>query len=212
MRILTLTAALTLALAGASHHAQAAEAYDDTWYRANFWSGEYPGGFSVAKTTTVALRPTLDPAAEKTISCELPQGATYQPWNNARVEEQGLAFASFTKIATYKLTQPYETTFYRHDDASEVKVSLKAGDTFRYLVYFGEGAFLMEYDGVQYDGDQDLFEHSEQEGDTNGYEEWLRINCPNNQWGWLFMGDIVLDEGSFVSPNITEYGTSKDLE
>jgi hypothetical protein len=70
----------------------------------------------------------------------------------------------------------------------------------------------MEYDSVEYDGNQDLFEVSEQMGDTNGYEEWLRINCPNNQWGWLFMGDISLDEGNFVSPNITEFGTSKDLE
>jgi hypothetical protein len=212
MRTLTLLAAFALAFASVPALAQSVEAYDDTWYRADFWSGEYPDGFSVVKSTTVQLRPALDPKAEKSISCELPQGATYQPWNHDRVEAQGLSFASFTRIATYKLTKPYETSFYRHDDASEVKVSLKVGDTFRYLVYFGEGAFLMEYEGVQYDGDQDLFEHAEQEGDTNGYEEWLRINCPNNQWGWLFMGDIVLDQGNFVSPNITEYGMSKDLE
>ena len=79
-------------------------------------------------------------------------------------------------------------------------------------VYFGEGAFLMEYNGVQYDGDQDLFDHAEQEGDANGYEEWLRINCSNNQWGWLYMSEITLDDGTFVGPNITEYGTAKDLE
>ena len=90
--------------------------------------------------------------------------------------------------------------------------TLKPGETWRYLVYFGEGAFLMEYDGVEYDGDQDLFEHAEQEGDSNGYEEWLRINCSNNQWGWLFMGDITLDDGTFISPNITGYGVSEDLK
>jgi hypothetical protein len=70
----------------------------------------------------------------------------------------------------------------------------------------------MEYDGVEYDGDQDLFEHAEQVGDSNGYEEWLRINCPNNQWGWLFMGDITLDDGTFVSPNIISHGMSEDLK
>ena len=202
--------AASLALPAAPAFAQSQ--YDDTWYRAPYWSGEYPGGFSVVKTATVQLRPTLDAAAEKSISCELPQGATYQLWNHKRVEEQGLGFTSFTKIAEYKMTEPFETSLYRHDDASEVKVSLQEGETWRYLVYFAEGAFLMEYDGVEYDGNQDLFEHSEQAGDTNGYEEWLRINCPNNQWGWLFMGDITLDNGTFISPNITEYGTAEDLK
>jgi hypothetical protein len=203
-----LAASLTLLTAPAFAQSQ----YDESWYRAPFWSGEYPGGFSVVKTTTVQLRPALDPKTEKTVACELPQGATYQLWNQPRVEEQGLFFVSYSKIAEYKITKPYETTFYRHLDGTEVKVSLKEGDTFRYLVYFGEGAFLMEYDGVEYDSDQDLFEHAEQEGDTNGYEEWLRINCSNNQWGWLFMGDITLDDGTFVSPNITEYGMAEDLK
>lgn len=211
MRILLL-AAVALALMAAPAFAQSVESYDEGWYRAPFWSGEYPGGFSVAKTTTVQLRPTLDPKAEKSIACELPQGATYQLWNYERVLEQGLNFTSFTRIADYKMTKPFEATLYRHDDASEATVSLKEGETWQYLVYLAEGAFLMRYDGVEYDGNQDLFEYSEQVGDTNGYEEWLRINCPNNQWGWLFMGDISLDDGAFLSPNITEFGTSKDLE
>ncbi len=209
-RFLLVIAAVTLGLTAAPALAQSA--YDDSWYRSNFWSGEYPDGFSMVKTTTVQLRPTLDPKADKTVACELPQGATYQTWNQARVEEQGLNFTSFTKIADYKITKPYETTFYKHLDGTEQKVSLKEGDTFRYLAYFGEGAFLMEYDGVEYEGDQDLFEHAEQEGDSNGYEEWLRINCSNNQWGWLFMGDITLDDGTFIAPNITSYGMSEDLK
>ncbi len=213
MRKLVLAAVVAqFVLAAVPALAQSVDAYDEGWHRAPFWSGEYPGGFSVAKTTIVKLRPSLDPKAERTIACELPQGATYQPWNGDRVESQGLSFTSFTKIAEYKMTKAFETSLYRHDDATEVKVSLKPGDTWRYLVYFAEGAFLMDYEGVEYDGNQDLFEYAEQEGDSNGYEEWLRINCPDNQWGWLFMGDIKMDEGSFVSPNITEYGTSKDLD
>lgn len=206
-------AALAVALALPVGPALAQSAgYDEAWYRAPFWSGEYPGGFSVAKTTVVQLRAAPDPAIERTIACELPQGATYQMWNRARVEAQGLSFTSFTRIADYQMTGDYETSLYRHDDGSEVKVSLKRGETWRYLVYVAEGTFLMEYEGTQYDGAQDLFEHAEQMGDSNGYEEWLRINCPNNQWGWLFMGDISLDDGTFVSPNITEYGSSEDLK
>jgi hypothetical protein len=207
-----LLAALSATLALAAIPALAQSTYDEGWYRAPFWSGEYPGGFSVVKTTTVQLRPVLDPAAEKSIACELPLGATYQSWNLGRVEEQGLAFASFTRIADYKMTESFEATVYRRDDASEVKLALMEGDSWRYLVYLAEGTFLMEHGGVVYDGTQDLFEHAEQIGDTNGYEEWLRINCPNNQWGWLFMGDIAIDQGQFITPNITGYGESKDLE
>lgn len=210
MRTILLTIAATLALATAPALAQSA--YDDTWYRAPFWSGEYPDGFSMAKTTTVQLRPVLDVAAEKTIACELPMGATYQPWNGSRVEAQGLSFTSFSKIAQYKMTEPYEAVLYRRDDATEATIAFKAGDVWRHLVYLGEGAFLMDYEGVEYDGNQDLFDHAEQVGDVNGYEEWLRINCPNNQWGWLFMGDVSVDDGTFLAPNITGYGESKDLE
>lgn len=211
MRTLLLAAATaTLALAAAPALAQSA--YDDTWYRAPYWSGEYPGGFSVVRTTTVQLRPVIDAAAERTVACELPQGATYQAWNISRAEEQALAFTSFTKIADYMMKESFEATVYRHDDGAETQLALMEGDTWRYLVYFAEGTFLMEYGGVQYDGNQDLFEHAEQIGDTNGYEEWLRINCTNNQWGWLFMGDITLDDGTFISPNITGYGEAKDLE
>lgn len=210
MRTLLLAVTAMLSLAAAPALAQST--YDDTWYRAPFWSGEYPGGFSVARTTTVQLRPTTEASAERSIACELPLGATYQAWNRDRVEEQGLSFTSYTRIAEYEMTEDYEATIYRRDDASEAVIPFKDGDTWRYLVYLAEGSFLMELDGVVYDGTQDLFEHAEQIGDTNGYEEWLRINCPNNQWGWLFMGDITLDDGTFLAPNITGYGEAKDLE
>ena len=206
---LALVAAL---FAGAPALAQGLEEYDDSWYRASFWSGEYPAGFTVVRDITIQLRPRLDADADKTIACDLPARATYQPWNRERVEEQGLTFVSFTKIGDYKVTKPFEGTFYRNLDATEVKVSLQPGDTWRYLAYFGEGAFLLEYDEVLYDGGQDLVDHSQQMGDAAGYHEWLRINCPNNQWGWLFMGDISLDDDSFVSPNITGYGEARDLD
>jgi hypothetical protein len=192
--------------------AAAQSAYDESWHRAPFWSGEYPGGFSVVEATTVMLRPSLDPAAERSIACELPERATYQMWNHDRAEEQGLAFVSYTRIADYTIMEAFETSLYRNPDGTEDQISFKPGDTWRYLVYFAEGTFLMEFNGVRYDGNQDLFDVSAQVGDASGYEEWLRINCPNNQWGWLFMGDISLDDGSFIGPNITEYGTATDLD
>lgn len=208
--------AVLIAVAGfaaAPALAQDADAYGDDWYRADFWSGEYPAGFTVLKDTTVKLRPALSPTADKSVDCPLPAKATYQQWNGPRVEAEGLTFISFTQIDVMEITKAYETTLYRNDDATAVEVSFKPGDQWRYLAYFAEGAFLMEYDGVRYDGDQDLFEVSKQtEPGPRGYEEWLRINCSNNQWGWLFMDDIVQDDVIFAGPNIVEYGRSADLE
>jgi hypothetical protein len=167
----------------------------------------------VLKDVTVKLRATLDPKVEATIDCALPAKATYQPWNNARVIADGLQFVSFSEIDEMELTKDYETTLYQNMDATAVPIKFKAGDKWRYLAYFGEGAFLMEYEGVEYDGDQDLIEASKsiREGDK-GYDEWLRINCSNQMWGWLFMADIVKDDVTFTGPNISGYGTSADLE
>ena len=212
MRSVPFVLAVALALTAAPAFAQSVEAYDQSWYRATFWTGEYPAGFTVLKDVTVELRPRLDPKADKTVACDLPAKATYQAWNAARVDEQGLTFVSFTKIAEYKLTKDYEATLYRSDDGTEQQVSFEAGDSWRYLTYYAEGAFLLEYEGVRYDGDQSLFEVSEEIGSNEGYDEWLRINCPNNQWGWLFMGDITIDDLTFAAPNITGYGESRDLD
>lgn len=193
--------------------AQSADTYGEAWYRAPFFSGEYPGGFTVLKDTVVKLRPSLSPTAGKTVDCPLPAKATYQQWNMERVEAEGLSFVSFTEIDEMEIATAYVTTLYRNDDATAVEVSFKPGDKWRYLAYFAEGAFLMEFDGVKYDGDQDLFEMSKQaQPGERGYDEWLRINCSNSQWGWLFMDDIVQDDVTFTGPNIVEYGRSADLD
>ena len=43
-------------------------------------------------------------------------------------------------------------------------------------------------------------------------DEWLRINCPNNMWGWLYLPDLVMDDKTITGPNIVEYGRAADLE
>lgn len=209
---LALLATLT-ALAASPALAQSVEAYGEGWYKAEFWSGEYPNGFTALKDNVLKLRPALDPKAEKTIDCAVPAKATYQQWNGPRVLDQGLTFVSFTEIDEMKISKPYTTTLMRNDGSDSVEIAFKPGDQWTYLAYFAEGAFLMKYDGVEYDGDQDLFDYSERAGTgERGYDEWLRINCPNNQWGWLFMGDIVQDEVIFTGPNIIGYGEAADAE
>lgn len=206
--------ALLLALLTASGTlAQSPVKYGDGWYRGTFWSGEYPAGFTVLKDTTVLLRPRLDPAAVATVECPLPAKATYQQWNTARVAAEGLEFVSFTETVDMVVTQPYEAALYAESDSAETSVAFKPGDTWRYLAYYGEGAFLMQYKGVNYTGDQGLDDASKpaREG-AHGYDEWLRINCSNNRWGWLLMSDITLDDVTFGGPNITEYGSAADLD
>ena len=49
MRSVPFVLAAALALTAAPAFAQSVEAYDDTWHRATFWTGEYPAGFTVLK-------------------------------------------------------------------------------------------------------------------------------------------------------------------
>lgn len=205
--------ALVLALAADGASAQSVTQYGDGWYRGDFWSGEYPDGFTVLKDTTMLLRPRLDPAAEPSIDCPLAAKATYQQWNTDRVAAEGLDFVSLTEIEDMVVKEPYEATLYAEIDSTETTIAFKAGDTWRYLAYYGEGAFLMQYKGVNYSGDQDLADVSKstREG-ARGYDEWLRINCANNKWGWLFMGDVAIDDVTFAGPNITGYGVATDLD
>lgn len=212
MKSLVLAAAI-FAAAATGVHAQSVQSYGDEWYRAEFWSGEYPGGFTVLKDTTLMLRPELLPSAEKTVACDLRAKATYHPWNPARALSDGLRFVSFTEIDELEIAAPLDAVLYGGADDAEKTVTFAPGARWRYLAYYAEGTFLMEYEGEQYTGDQSLFEASKPVKPNAGrYEEWLRINCPNNTWGWLFMPDLVTDDVTFRGPNIGEYGTASDLE
>lgn len=211
LRSATQCAVVLLALAATP--ARAADAYDGTWYRGEFWSGEYPAGFTVVTDTVLRLRPEIGREAEPQIECPVAAGATYHPWNVARGIADGLAFVSFTRIEEMVIEAPFSAELYPEVDTTPVTVDFAKGDTWRYLAYYGEGAFLMEYDGVRYTGDQSLMEASrstlpERE---KGYDEWLRINCSNHMWGWLYLPDIA-GNAALTGPNIVEYGLAADLQ
>jgi hypothetical protein len=210
-----------LMLAATPALAQSVPAYDNAWYRSNGWGGEYANGFTVLKDTTVILRPELSPAAEKSIDCPLPAKATYHPWNTQRVEAQGLSFVSYSEIEEWEATTAFEALFYPDVDPAigdpslevETTLTFKPGDRWTYLTYYCEGTFLMEYEGKKYTADQGLIEASKQikPGDAR-LDEWLRINCDNNMWGWLYLPDVISDEASFTGPNIPGYGVAADAE
>ena len=153
-------AALALLLATPAA-AQSVPSYDDTWYRGDPPAGEYPNGFTVLEDTVLKLRPLMS-STDKTIDCPLPAKATIHPWNVERSQAMGLTFVTYSEIQEYEVTEAYEGPFYGEFDATETTLSFKPGDRFRYLIYFAEGTYLMEYEGVQYTGDQGLMEKSKQ--------------------------------------------------
>lgn len=199
-------------LAAGPAPAQSISPYDESWYRAPFWSGEYPSGFTVLKDVTLGIRPVLDPAAAPSVSCLLREGATYHMWNFPRVAADALSFVSFTKIDELEVTVAYDAVLHAEPDGAAVSVHFAPGSRWRELVYYGEGAYLMEYEGALYSGDQGLVEVSRSLLGDSGYDEWLRVNCANNQWGWILMRDLVKDQESFDSPNIVDYGVAADLD
>ena len=193
--------------------AQEENPYGPDFYRAESWSGEYPAGFTVLEDTVLKLRPRLDPAAEASIDCPLTKGATLHPWNIPRSIGDGLAFVSFTRVEVMTVKDAIDIVVYGEIDPTDVTLSFKPGDTWRYLVYYGEGAFLMEHDGGRYIADQSLVEASTSslaEGQSE-YHEWLRINCSNNLWGWFSMDELA-ENAALGSPNITGYGVAVDAE
>jgi hypothetical protein len=207
-----LTAAAVLALISTSPAvAQSVPVYDTDWYRASFWGGEYPPGFTVLADTVIQLRPDLA-SVPATIECPLPARATLHPWNMSRVEQMGLGFVTYTEIQEWEVTEPYEAMLYDEGTYYDAQVSFAPGDRFRFLTYYAEGTYLMEFEGTQYTGDQALLEVSRQIGSADRMDQWMRINCPNNQWGWLYLPDLVVDETVIGGPNIVEYGRAADLE
>lgn len=207
-------AALLLAAAIASPAlAQGTDDYGEDWYRAEFWSGEYPGGFTMAADTHFDIRPKLSLKAERSVDCLLPAKATYQPWNNARVLADGLAFVSFTKIDEMTVNKDISVTLYTDPEGIETPIKFKKGEKWRDLAYLGEGQFRMDYKGVVYQGDQDLLEASSSglADEDRGYDEWLRVNCANNAWGWLFFPETK-DNPAFGDPNILGYGEAADAQ
>ncbi len=203
-------AALAVACALASP--AVAEGYDDTWYAADFWTGEYPDGFSVSGPVTIKIRPELSPAAEPSVDCQLADGATYHPWNAQRVESDKLVFKSFTRIDENVVNADTDATLYDHEDGTETKRTFKKGERWRYLTYLAEGMFLMEVDGKLYEGDQGLIENSKSVVEGIGQtDEWMGLTCANGATGWLLFADTV-DVPGIAEPNIVTYGEAADAK
>jgi len=211
--VMTAAATLDPAWAGPVEALVSPSPYDASWHRENFWSGEYPNGFTMAANLTIPIRLRLDPAAAKSLSCRLKRGATYHVWNKSRVTSDRLRFISYTRIETYQLKADYKTNLTRTSDREPIDVGFKSGDRWSLLAPLYEDMFLMEAGNTTYFASQDLIDHSEKLGVSVEkhivQDEWLGLTCANGTAGWILLGEIK-DNPGFADPNIAGYGEAKD--
>jgi hypothetical protein len=187
-----------------------ATAYDSSWYRTDFWAGEYPSGFTLKEDVTTKIRNEPLPGASRSIDCALKKGETYHPWNGSRVKSSNLDFISYVKKATYRIKSPATILLHDENKKTDLKVAFRPGDTWTWLTYYGEGVFRMVYRGKEYAADQSLLEVSEDKADVEHEEhEWLKLTCANGARGWLLVEDVK-DELQFEMVDFPEYGKAMD--
>jgi len=192
----------------------AAIAYEATWHRTDYWSGEYPPGFTLKADVTIQIRNRPNPASLKDIDCTLQKGATYHPWNDERVASSKLKFMSFVRTVDYVIEAPITTTFINEQSKADEAVSFQAGDQWTYLAYYGEGTFRMTFQGTVYTAEPDLIASSKRvDGKSNDEpseeDEWMNLTCANGAVGWLLLWDVANKPG-FDGPNIVNYGEASD--
>ncbi len=187
-------------------------AYDATWYKTDFWSGEYPQGFTLKQDMMTQIRTEHDPKAPRDIACTMENGSTYHPWNGERVKSSNLEFLSFVPIETYVIKAPIKVTLHDEQTKSDVTVPFKQGDEWTYLTYYAEGSFRMKFQDKVYAAEQDLLEASrEKDGKKSDRQdhEWMKLTCANGATGWLLMSDVQGHPG-YDGPKYVEYGLAVD--
>lgn len=165
-------------------------AYDQTYYRANFWSGEYPNGFSVVKENVTVPAYTQMDANASGFQCAVPFKANYHQWNQARVAE----FVSMNKI----VPMTAKRDAYIEEDSGK-KVKVRKGEQVEYLVYGSEGWFTVRYKGKEYTADRDflkrmIYDKSLMEIPA---DEWVKIDCVTvgaPVQGWVLMRQLFKED------------------
>ncbi len=185
--------------------------YDDNWAHFDFWSGEYPNGFAIAEAgVTVMGHAEINRDAEPTLACPLPHKATYSPWNGGRVETDQLEFISMVYQTPITINEDVTVDSYLGDVG--VKLTLKAGDVLTYRTYLGEGYYMAEKDGDEYELGQSDLPESTVFGEGLPDEEWVRVTCADaaGRRAWLRYEDALATTG-VERYNYTGYGEAADL-
>lgn len=189
---------------------------EEVWYISGGWPGEYPPGLSVLDSGVVLMgREHMHSDAAQSITCPVPQFATYQQWNTARVEADELEFVTVSERVEMNILK--DTLLDAPTDADwEHKLALSAGDVVTYLRYLGEGWLIMEHEGTEYDVQEgSLYDVSDINSVfASGKEDQLWINIPcgddTKSRAWIELDQTVETDGIALTP-IMGYGESRDL-
>ncbi len=160
--------------------------YDNTWYQADYWPGEYPAGFSVVKKgVKIPARTDTDKDLAPSLQCPVEFKAVYHVWN----ENKRADFTTFSKIVPLTVKEDFEFVTYG-DENQEIRIPLQKGDLIEYLVYGAEGWFTVRINGKEYGADQDLFSKVN-EVDQSAFQDdqWLVLNC-GGQTAYVLFADL----------------------
>ena len=188
---------------------------EEIWYASPGWPGEYPPGFSILDENVVVLgRVAMHDSLPRLIECPLPQNATYQLWNNTRVEADELEFVTVSERIEITINDTAEIDTPRGEfDGPNNTTALSPGDTLVYLRYLGEGWAIMEYQGEELQVmENDLLEISDLREAAEVSEKdmlWVNVPCSDKR-GWLLLDDLLAEPGIVLTP-ITGYGEARDL-
>jgi hypothetical protein len=195
----------------ATPESQAAK-YDASWYKSYRWTGEYPSGFATTKSVTVKIRETLDPDAPKSISCALRKGATYHPWNAARVASDQLEFVTFSTILTFEAQKDMTVDLERMSDDADVDIEFHKGDRWFLLAPVQEDIYAVRFGDTDYVASgYYLANNSAQVGGKRAIvvDEWMKLKCANGAVGWIRYHEIVKAPG-FSRYSTDNYGHAYD--
>lgn len=206
-----LLSALALAAALMGPLPALAEEAPAGWYRSWLWPGEYPPGFTLSRDieTSIRAEPRLETARD--IACTLRRGATYHPWNKARVAGDRLRFLALNRIQPWRVTKPVTVDLVEETgDGRRSERRFDVGETWDYLMPHAEGLFLMRSGDRTYQTGQALVQASTALAPARGDDLvlWLEVTCAEGR-GWLLLGDVAGQAG-VESPNITGYGAAAD--
>lgn len=165
---------------------QAHAQYDNSWYKADYWPGEYPAGFSVIKKgVKIPARSEMTKDVAVSLQCPVEFKSVYHEWNQKKRAE----YTTFSKIVPLTVKEDFEF-LASYEDEEEVRIPLKKGDVIEYLVYGAEGWFTVRINGKEYGADQDLFTKVE-DVDQNSFQddEWLTLNC-GGQKAYVLFSDL----------------------
>jgi hypothetical protein len=194
--------------------------YDNSWYVSDFWSGEYPPGFSVTRPDTVVrARRAMDKAAPRDVACKLPYLAVIHPWNQRRAAASQIKFLSATRIV--QLIAKEQFVFEDMGGDAKRKVEIKTGDVIEYIRNDAEGSFEARIAGKQYTAGQSVFDHVQDVADDQFIEDdWVSLACTGGSRAWIFLAELGLGSDdpkaqtsgiSAVGPGQTGYGSARDL-